>query len=273
MLTQHTTRREFLKGTGALIVGFTLAGPRSALAQAAGAAAKTVALDEVDSFLAVAQDGTVTVFAGKVDLGTGLRTALRQIAAEELEVPFDQVTLIEGDTALTPDQGPTWGSLTIQIGGAQIRQAAATARRALVVRAAERLGLATDNLEVKDGVIRSKWDRTVSTSYAELVGGDELRLKVDKKATWSAWEGLPDMGTLYDVVRKAPVKEDQVTLNVGDPKAALAGAAKKISATYEFPVHTHGSIGPSAAVAEWSNGQLTVWSASQAPHWLRRDLA
>src|SRR5947209_9636985 len=155
MLTQHTTRREFLKGTGALIVGFTLAGPRSALAQAAGAAAKTVALDEVDSFLAVAQDGTVTVFAGKVDLGTGLRTALRQIAAEELEVPFDQVTLIEGDTALTPDQGPTWGSLSIQIGGVQIRQAAATARKALTEMAATKLGVPVGDLAVQDGVLRS----------------------------------------------------------------------------------------------------------------------
>ena len=201
MLTQHTTRREFLKGTGALIVGFTLAGPRSALAQAAGAAAKTVALDEVDSFLAVAQDGTVTVFAGKVDLGTGLRTALRQIAAEELEVPFDQVTLIEGDTALTPDQGPTWGSLSIQIGGVQIRQAAATARKALAEMAATKLGVPVGDLAVKDGVIRSNADPTKSALYGELIGDREFRLKVDKNAS------LKDPST-YTIVGKSIQRVD-----------------------------------------------------------------
>ena len=68
----------------------------------------------------------VTVYSGKVDLGTGVRTALAQIVADELDVPFDRVKIVQGDTALTPDQGPTFGSLSIQIGGVQIRQAAAT---------------------------------------------------------------------------------------------------------------------------------------------------
>jgi nicotinate dehydrogenase subunit B len=369
MAIMNSSRRQFLKGSGALIVGFSLTGPRRAVAHAVKSS-KTVAVDEVDAFLSIGADGHVAVYTGKVDLGTGTRTALRQMAAEELDVRLVDVDLVEGDTALTPDQGPTWGSLTIQIGGVQIRQAAATARRALVVRAAERLGLATENLEVRDGIVRSKWDRTMSTTYAELVGDEQLNLKVDKnvplkkpadytlvgksvqrvdipakvtgeftymqdfrlpgmlharvvrppaigatlqsvdessvagikglhkvvrvgnflavtatnewaavkaaerlKTTWSAWEGLPEMNKLYDVVRNTPVKEEQVTLNVGDPTGALAGAAKKLSATYEFAVHTHGSIGPSAAVAEWADGSLTVWSASQAPHWLRRDLA
>src|ERR1051326_33152 len=109
-----------------------------------------MAVDEVDAFLSLGADGHVTVYTGKVDLGTGTRTALRQLAAEELDVRLADVDLVEGDTARTPDQGPARGSLAIQIGGAQIRQAAATARRALVVRAAERLGLAADDLEVKD---------------------------------------------------------------------------------------------------------------------------
>ena len=361
-----TTRRDFLKGSGALIVSFGLAGPLTAAAQGKR---PPLTLDDVDAFLAISADGGVTVYTGKVDLGTGTRTALRQMAADELDVRMSRIDLIEGDTASTPDQGPTWGSLTIQIGGVQIRQAAATARRALVVRAAERLGIATENLEVVDGIVRSRLDKTISTTYEELVGGEEFRLKVDKtvplkkpsqykivgksvkrvdvpakvtgeftymqdfrvqdmlyarvvrppaigaslqsvdessvagikgvhkvvrvgsflavtaksewaaikaakalKATWSSWDGLPDQDKLYDVVRKAPVKEEQVTLNVGDPKTALAGAAKKLSATYEFAVHTHGSIGPSAAVADYKYGSLTVWSASQAPHWLKRDL-
>ena len=124
------------------MVAFSFAGPAAdALAQGA-APAKPLALTEVDSFLAIDAKGVVTVYSGKVDLGTGTRTALCQIAADELDLPMARVKIIEGDTALTPDQGKTWGSLTIQIGGVQIRQAAATARAALLDAAATRLGVA-----------------------------------------------------------------------------------------------------------------------------------
>ena len=175
------TRREFLAGSGSLVVGFSLVA-RDAQAQAVGAAAKPLALDDVDAFLSVGRDGIVRVYSGKVDLGTGTRTALRQIAAEELDVALDRVDLVEGDTARTPDQGPTWGSLTIQVGGVQIRQAAATARRALLAAAAERLGASPGDLEVKYGVVRLKNDPTKSAAYAELVGDREFRIKVDKSA-------------------------------------------------------------------------------------------
>ena len=135
------TRREFLAGSGSLVVGFSLVA-RDAQAQAVGAAAKPLALDDVDAFLSVGRDGIVRVYSGKVDLGTGTRTALRQIAAEELDVRLGQVDLVEGDTALTPDQGPTWGSLTIQIGGLAIRQAAATASPRLSVSSSFATGVA-----------------------------------------------------------------------------------------------------------------------------------
>ena len=115
MLDFVSTRRDVLKAGGALVVTFTLADKvLPALAQDS-ARKKTVAPDEVDGFLSVGVDGQIIVYSGKVDLGTGIRTALTQIAAEELEVPLDRVNLIQGDTALTPDQGPSWGSLSIQI--------------------------------------------------------------------------------------------------------------------------------------------------------------
>src|SRR5262249_13740180 len=145
-------------------------------------ATKPVALDEVDSFLTLASTGRVTVYTGKVDLGTGTRTALRQIVAEELDVPLDWIALVEGDTATTPDQGPTWGSLPIQAAGVQIRQASATARKALIEQAAQRLGVAPDALEVRYGVARVKADPTKSVAYSELIGDREFRLKVDKNA-------------------------------------------------------------------------------------------
>ena len=116
-----------------------------------------MAPDQVDAFLAIHADNTVTVFTGKVDLGTGGRAAMRQMVAEELDVPIERITeLIEGDTALCPDQGGTGGSTGISRGGQELRRAGATAREALLALAAQRLGRPVGDLEVADGVVRPK---------------------------------------------------------------------------------------------------------------------
>jgi CO/xanthine dehydrogenase Mo-binding subunit len=186
MADSRMTRRVFLKTGGAVVVGIGLgAHPgRRALAQTIPAAdaflGKSVAIDAVDGFLAIHADGTVTLFSGKVDLGTGARAALTQMAAEELDVPVERIVMIEGDTALTPDQGATAGSMGVARGGMQIRRAAATARRALLERAAQRLGRLASDLEVADGVIAPKGGGP-RVSYAELVGDQRLNLAVDQK--------------------------------------------------------------------------------------------
>lgn len=362
-----TSRRDLLKGTGALVVAFSLA-PVEALAQNLPAA-KSVALDQVDTFLAIDGKGMVTVYAGKVDLGTGVRMGFTQIVAEELDVPLAHVDIIEGDTALTPDQGPTYGSQSIQNGGVQIRQAAATARSALLDQAAKQLNVAKEELSVADGIIRAK--STNSTlSYADLIGGKNFTLKVDPaavpknpadykivdkriarrdiagkvtggftymqdfrvpgmlhgsvirppaigatlesvdessiknipgvvkvvregnflgvvtdnewsavraarelKATWSKSETLPDENKLWEHVRATKIVKDDITSNIGDVTAALAAEGKKLSASYDFHIHTHGSIGPSCAISEFRDGKLINWSASQATHNLRKQLA
>ncbi len=123
----------------------------------------------------------VTLYSGKVELGTGALTAITQIAAEELSVPFARVTTIQGDTALTPNQGPTYASLSIQDGGMQIRRAAATARDALLDEAARKLGVAKAELVVRDGVVGVR-DGSRSVSYVELVGNRQLTLKVNPTA-------------------------------------------------------------------------------------------
>ena len=173
--------------TGALIVGFSLMPLVAPGCMPRGAApvGKTVAPDEVDAYLAIDASGAVTVYSGKVDLGTGLRTAMTQIAAEELDVPLARVDVIEGDTALTPDQGPSYGSLSIQNGGMQLRQAAATARAALVVEAARRLDAPPDDLVVENGAIRS---RTIgkTLTYGDLIGGRLFALKLDEHAPLKA---------------------------------------------------------------------------------------
>ncbi|MEQ1886352.1 MAG: molybdopterin cofactor-binding domain-containing protein [Bryobacteraceae bacterium] len=137
------SRRGLLKAGGAIIVNFAL-GARNAAAQAVPVNLVTArgALDvtDVDSFLMLHADGSVTVHTGKVDLGTGLRVAIRQMAAEELDVPLERVSLVDGDTGLTPDQGSTGGSTGLTRGGVEVRQAAATARAAM-----EKLGTGVQN--------------------------------------------------------------------------------------------------------------------------------
>jgi len=175
----NASRRDFLKTGGALIVTFACGTPHAA--SSGTAPVKSVAADEVDGFLAVDAKGVVTVYSGKVDLGTGIQTAMAQIAAEELSVPLARVEVIQGDTLLTPDQGITFGSLSIQNGGMQIRQAAATARDMLLAQAATRLGVTKDALTIKDGVvIPATGGRGVS--YGELIGGRTFAVQVDAKA-------------------------------------------------------------------------------------------
>jgi nicotinate dehydrogenase subunit B len=173
------SRRAVLKG-GALTVGFALAGlPASARAQ--GTTARVLDPKEVDSFLTVNGDGTVTLFCGKVDLGQGLRISIPQIAAEELGIGIEKIKFVEGDTALTPDQGRTSGSTGIQRGGMQIRQAAATARKALIDLAAQRLNAKPEDLVATAGEVRPKAGGA-GVSFANLIGGRQFELKLDPKA-------------------------------------------------------------------------------------------
>src|SRR5215831_9837952 len=156
MLPHQVTRRAVLKG-GALTVGFACAGiPSLAQSQSEMLEPRSPDPKNVDSFLSVNSDGTVTVFCGKVDLGQGLRIAIRQIAGEELGIGVDKIRYVEGDTALTPDQGRTSGSTGIQRGGMHIRQAAATARKALLDMAAQKLNVPAESLVAAEGAVRPK---------------------------------------------------------------------------------------------------------------------
>ena len=181
IMPHRLTRRAVLRG-GALTVGFVFAGVRTqARAQGATAAPRSLDPKNVDSFLSVNSDGTVTVFCGKVDLGQGLRIAIRQIAGEELGIGVDMIQYVEGDTALTPDQGRTSGSNGIQRGGMQIRQAAATAREALIELAAQRLNMKADDLVANDGQVRPK-SGGAGVRFADLIGGRNFNLELNSKA-------------------------------------------------------------------------------------------
>jgi nicotinate dehydrogenase subunit B len=129
-----------------------------------------------ETFIKITADGAVTAYNGHVDLGTGIRTALGQIVAEELDVSFARVVVVLGDTSVVPDQGATIASETIQITAVPLRKAAAQARQFLIARAAERLELPVEDLAIEDGLIRGRDNRSVS--YGELIAGETIRLEL-----------------------------------------------------------------------------------------------
>ncbi|MFN2645322.1 MAG: molybdopterin cofactor-binding domain-containing protein, partial [Burkholderiales bacterium] len=174
-------RREFLKTSGALVVSF--AAPASeVLGQAAGKPA--LVPTELDSWIAVLPNGNVQAFFGKMDMGQGLDVAVAQIVAEELDVGFDKVEVVMGDTATSCNQGGASGSTGVSNGARLLRRAAAEARRVLVDRAADQLGTPAGELHVADGVVAAG-DRKVS--YADLVGGRYFHHKLQ----WNKQVGNP----------------------------------------------------------------------------------
>src|SRR6266704_5328808 len=148
-------RRDFLRTGGAIIVSFAFDGalPNTSSAQISDLG-KPVDPREVDSFLAIHSDGSVTIYTSKVDVGTGLRIAMSQMVSEELGIPVERISVVEGDTAVTPDQGGTGGSTGIPRGAVEVRQAAATARQAFLKLGAEQLQRPADELTLADGEVR-----------------------------------------------------------------------------------------------------------------------
>ena len=364
----YTSRRDLLKAGGALIVSFSLGStiPKRAVAQQP--AGKPVDLSQVDSFLAFHPDNSVTIYTSKVDVGTGFRIAVRQMVAEELELPVDRIALLEGDTLLTPDQGGTGGSTGITRGGVEIRQAAATARQALLRLGAVELKRPESELSLIDGQVRPVQGGE-GVDIGKLVGGRLLSVKTDPnaplknptqytlvgkplprpdvpgkctgqrtyvqdfklpgmlhgrvirppaigakllsvdessiraipdvrvvrienflgvvapdewaavraarelKANWSQWQGLPGNAGLERTIREGQLDRDQELVQRGDSTASVPAGAKQFSASYQWPYQSHGSLGPSCAIADVRADGATVWTSTQGTHGLRTSLS
>ena len=199
MEIKSISRRNFVKGTGALIVSFSFWGAASqVLAQADNWSDADLSPTSLDSWVAVAQNGMVTVFTSKVDLGTGVVTALSQIVAEELDVPFQQIHMETGDTSNTIDQAATVGSRTIERGGPQLRQAAAAARQQLLRLASASLGAPIEDLRANNGVVSVAGKPAKKISYGRLIGGRRFNVKI------AATGKGRDMKVAPEVPRKNP---------------------------------------------------------------------
>jgi nicotinate dehydrogenase subunit B len=205
------SRREFLKGCGALIVSFSAAPLTQSSAQAQGQFATHpghIDPDKVDSWLSIGADGTITAYTGKCDFGQGIFTAQTQLIAEELCVPITRVKLVECDTGITPDQGTTSGSQTTptNFNNENLALAAATAREALMSLAAQQLGEPVDHLQLQNGVITNGSGRQVT--YADLVGSKHFNLPLNptaKRRPVAEWT----------VLGKPVASLDRVTLMTG----------------------------------------------------------
>ncbi|MHC5306508.1 xanthine dehydrogenase family protein molybdopterin-binding subunit [Bartonella sp. LJL80] len=381
MKTLNTTRRRFLQLGGILLVSNALPTifqqGKALAADASTTASLDIPLDRVSSFIAIGADGKVTAFNGHVDLGTGTRTALAQIIADELSVDFADVTMVLGDTARTPDQGPTIASATIQVSSIPMRQAAAQVKQLLLKFASESLKMPIGQLTAKNGRVISSDGSGADVGYGELITGKDLMLPLDDKitlttdyhyigkpvnrvdipakvtggasyvhdvrlpgmlhgrvvrppfagadssapygnslvsidessiahidgivklvvikdfigivaqreeqaiaamrslkVTWKDWYEIPDLSpeglhqTLIDV-KKNP---RQLRKDDGADQA-YAQAKVQLDRDYVWPYQAHASIGPSCAVADYTGDIVTVWSGTQNPHDLRKDIA
>ncbi|MRT03342.1 xanthine dehydrogenase family protein molybdopterin-binding subunit [Ewingella americana] len=380
MNTLEITRRRLLQSGGVVMVSSLFVSPLSALASTpATNKVADIPLDRVNSFIAMSADGKVTAFNGHVDLGTGVRTSLAQIVADEIGVRFEDVTMILGDTNRTPNQGPTIASSTLQVSAVPLRQAAAQVREMLTALAAKAIKLPAEQLRAEQGFVFVEAHPAKRLSYAQLAEGQDLNLPLDTsvqlksvkesqyvgkpvarvdipakvtgqltyvhdmrlpgmlhgrvvrppyagadssaplgdslisvdkasiahlpgivevvvikdfigivaereeqaiaamrqlKVEWKKWAGLPDLSLdkLHDTLAATP-KTDRMLRNDAGTDEALAGLHIHADADYVWPYHLHASIGPSCAVADVTAEKAEVWSGTQNPHDLRKDLA
>src|SRR5215208_5582916 len=211
------TRRSIVQGAGMFVfsigmpVGLdTMLNINAALAQGGKPA---LVPTELDSYLAINADGSVSVYFGKIDGGQGIDVAISQMVAEELDVPVKAVKVIMGDTATSLNQGGASGSNGVQRGGVQMRYAAAEARRVLLDAAAQKLNVPADKLAVSDGVVSVAGDASKKVSYADLIGGRFFNVKLewngkignDLEARGPAKPKTPDQ---YKIVGKSFPRSD-----------------------------------------------------------------
>ena len=178
-MTGSLTRRDFTATLGAIVIAFSL-DPKTVLAQEAARLPGSLQTNRrLDAWLRINADGTATVFTGKIELGQGILTALRQIAAEELDLPLDRIAMISGDTGQTPNEGQTAGSQSVENSGTALRMAGAEAHAILIDLAVKRLGVPADQLTVSDGVISAPDGRKLG--YGELAGEVDLKREATAK--------------------------------------------------------------------------------------------
>ena len=237
---RELSRKTFLKGGGALIVAFSTVGAVFG-AKAAKAADDPFASNgpydsqQLDSWLAIHGDNTASVKLGMIELGQGSTTGLLMIAAEELNLDMSQVKMIANDTNLTPNQGGTYGSQAVHVGGKQTRAAAAAAYQALLGMASKQLGVPAASLSVSKGVV-SGGGKTVT--YGQLVGDKLFNLAIPASynlaAVPSFFGGAPSAGPGLDPGAPGTKPVAQYAIVGKDPGPPRVDIPAKVLGTYTY---------------------------------------
>jgi nicotinate dehydrogenase subunit B len=182
-------RRQFCKLLGGGIVVLVTTKPSDLFAQQ-----RRSYPEDLNAYLRIDENGRVTVFSGKVEMGQGVITSQAQMAAEELGVSLDSITMVLGDTDLCPWDAGTWGSLTTRVFGPALRAAAAEARTVLMSLASKQLGVPVDRLVVENGVVAVAGTPSRNVSYGALAKGKQIARLVDEKAVLRSVKEFKVMG-------------------------------------------------------------------------------
>lgn len=207
-------RREFLKLMGGGIVIFFSVGDSLALQQQRRRRRfSQQPPDDFNAFLGIGEDGRVTCFTGKIEMGQGVITSLAMMLADELEVPLDSVDMVMGDTDLCPWDRGTFGSMSTRFSGPPLRAAAAEARTVLIELAAEHLKTSPSQLKVEAGVIYHKSQRQKKVTYAQLTKGQKIARRLEK-------EVVLEKPSEFTIVGKPVLRRDSMDKVTGRAKFA-----------------------------------------------------
>ncbi len=246
-------RRDFLKLSSSGLIVMCVMDPLLDAMGPLGAELQQRGPTDINSFLHIGANGRVTCLVGKIEMGQGIMTALPQLAAEELGVPLTSIDIVMGDTDVCPyDQG-TWGSLSVRVFGPTLRAASAEARRVLVQMASEKLQVPVAQLEVRDGVVMSKADRTKHVSYGELTAGKKIERRLDGQAV------LKDVKA-FTVIGKSAPRRDAIEKVTGKAKYAgdIAPAGALHARILRAPAHGATLLSADTSAAEKVPGVRVV---------------
>ena len=189
-------RRDFFKILGSGIIIFFHPWNAVNLFGLPAEQARTLPKD-YNAFLHITEDGTVTCYTGKIEMGQGIITSLPQMMADELNIPVEKVKMVMGDTDLCPYDAGTWGSQSIRTFGPNMRAAAAEARTILVEMASARFGVPVSQLEIRNGIITDTKNPKNAISYAQLTKGKKIEKFLDDKPPVEDYTKFTYIGKSY----------------------------------------------------------------------------